>query len=526
MSTPHYITTSRGQIRIWYTGHGPCLVAIAGLTTGASVLVDELASVCPGWQVVVVEPPGIGGSAHAESDSLEDAGSAIAEALEFVQDRPFTLLASEMSAALVPATLAALRRKPATTVLIGADRAEAWTAVGTAPPDLGSRDDGTHLNALWSFLRDRRILKPDDATLPTASGQPLPSDQDLSESFVSAVAYPEKFAANWRMYADGLKVISDVPGTKRISVARELRSVLGEPDASSGDRLPPPTADPGGTKIWHQYVDTRSGRAHLRRAGSQGRPILVIPSGGGSSAQFAPVVSGLAETRTVIAVDYFGNGLSEKTNRDATIDTLAKEAIDVLDALGLDEVDVWGSHTGACVGLELAINYPKRVRKLVMEAPVIVTPEFRRDLLANYFPDFTPDKFGLHLQHLWNWRRDMFMYWPWYRVDWSTTRKLGVPRAEALQLYVVGILESGPTYSRAYRAGFSYDTRSRLPHLNRPAILSAGPNDMLANALDDAAQLAPEGMLQIRPTPTTMWWPDPDPGAAAETLALYRDFLG
>lgn len=155
----------------------------------------------------------------------------------------------------------------------------------------------------------------------------------------------------------------------------------------------------------------------------------------------------------------------------------------------------------------------------------MMTATFRDEILANYFPDFTPDRFGLHLQHVWNWRRDMFLYWPWYRVAHSAARSIGIPSAADLHPYCIGILESGTTYDRAYRAGFGYDTRSRLPGLRRPAMLTAGPNDMLANALADSAALAPAGMLQVAPTPATVWWPGPEPIAAERTLQIYREFL-
>jgi pimeloyl-ACP methyl ester carboxylesterase len=288
----------------------------------------------------------------------------------------------------------------------------------------------------------------------------------------------------------------------------------------------PPTAPAAGTEIWHDYIDTACGRVHLRRSGSSGRPVLVLPTGGGSSAQFAPVLAGLGQTRTAVAMDYFGNGLSDTLDRVPDIATLAHEAFGVADALGWDDFDVWGSHTGANTALEMAITQPERIGKGVFEAPVMVTEEFRDDLLANYFPGFEPDRFGLHLQHVWNWRRDMFFYWPWYRVEHESARNIGIPTAADLQLYAVGILESGTSYDLAYRAGFGYDTGARLPHLRRPAILTAGPHDMLANALDDAAALVPGSLLQIVPTPATVWWPEPEPAAAEQTMQVYRDFLG
>jgi pimeloyl-ACP methyl ester carboxylesterase len=525
VSTPCYITTGEGQVRTWLSGEGPVVVAVAGLTTAGSVLSAELSSALPGRRVVVVEPPGMGGAAALDVTSVEQAAQAVAESLGFVSSDPFALIAQDLSAALVPALLSALPSAPTSTVLLGLERAEGWVSTQTTPPDLRPRVDGTHLNALWCFLRDRALLDPHAPSLPSGSGPALPDTASLKEAFLSAAVEPERWAVAWSLCAAGLSAARPA-SVHIVELVEQVPDALGTPIGAGGRVAPPATQPRPGTAIWNQYVDTRSGRVHLRRAGSRGRPVLVLSTGGGSSAQFAPVICGLAESRTVFAMDYLGNGLSEKVEREVTAGSLAREAVDVLDALGIDEVDVWGSHTGACVGLELGVDFPERVGKLVLEAPVMVTPEFRRELLERYFPDFAPDHFGLHLQHVWHWRRDMFMYWPWYRVDRSAARGIGVPGAQDLHLYAVGILESGTTYSGAYRAGFSYDTRARLPDLKRPAILTAGPHDMLANALEDAASLAPEGMLRILPTPTTMWWPDPEPQAAAETLALYRDFLG
>lgn len=523
MPTPHYVTTETGQIHLWIDGSGPTLVALAGPTRAASELVGALRSALPGWRVIGVDPPGFGGSSAVRAASVAEAAGAVADALEFLAGQPVVLAACDLSIALAPPLVE--RLAPAQVVMLDLDSALGWVRNRTLPPDLTPRDDGTHLSSTWSFIRDRRLIRADDPTLPIASGISLPTVADLSASFIAAAHDPHSFVGYWQMTSAAVADAADTLAGSADSVrSGDIATVLTTPP-SPCDTPPPATAPAPGTRIWHQYLPTSVGLAHLRRAGSSGRPLLVLPTGGGSSAQFAPVVSGLAGTRTVVAVDYFGNGLSEPLDRMPAIEDLARESFAVADALGWDEFDVWGSHTGACVAIEMTIMAPERIGKGVYEAPVMVTPEFRDDLLANYFPDFSPDKFGLHLQHVWNWRRDMFSYWPWYAVDHAATRQIGIPSAEDLHLYNIGILESA-TYDRAYRAGFGYDTWTKLPQLRRPCILTAGPNDMLGNALQDAASVVPDGLLRIIPTPTTVWWPDPEPAAAEQTLQVYRDFLG
>lgn len=524
MPTPHYVTLPAGQVRLWSDGVGPTLAVVAGPTCSAPSLVAQLRDALPQWRVIGVEPPQLGGSRIANAASLSAVADAVADALAFVADGHFVLAASDLSISLLPTLIDRLH--PTSTVLLNVETAEGWVAHGTVPPDLAPRDDGSHLNALWSFVRDRRVDRSDDPTLPVASGPALPTVDDLDAAFLAAVVDPLSFGHYWRQTALAFRAaVHALTDNCAVASAEGVAAAVPSMPAPNHAAPPPTVPTPDGS-LWHQYVDAAVGRAHLRRNGSSGKPLLVLPTGGGSSAQFAPVVRGLAEHRTVAAVDYFGNGLSGRLDRMPNVGDLARESFAVADALGWDEFDVWGSHTGACVALEMTIMEPSRIGRGVYEAPVMVTPEFRDDVLANYFPKFEPDKFGLHLQYVWNWRRDMFRYWPWYRANHESARDIGIPSADDLHLYCVGILESGTTYDRAYRAGFSYDTWSRLPALTRPAILTAGPNDMLSNALQDAAALVPDGLLRIAPTPTTVWWPDPEPAGAAQTLQIYRDFLG
>ncbi|MFB9315804.1 alpha/beta hydrolase [Nocardioides plantarum] len=531
MTRPYYASTSRGQVRLYVGGTGRTLVVLAGLTRAASCVADELAALLPRRRVVVVETPGVGGSARADASGLAERVETVVAALGFLGRTEVDLVALEHAVALVPGVasgLAAAGTPCGVTVLVDERAPLAWADHGTTPPSPAARVDGTHLTAFWSFLRDRRLVRPDDPTQPRTHGAPLPGVRELHAGFVAATTRPEAYVRAWDELTRALTGGGvATAGATCVDTLAELASALpatGESDDGSSLAVPVTTPAPG-TGLWHDYVQTSVGLAHLRRAGSTGRPLLVLSTGGGSSAQFEPVVRGLAEGRTVAALDYFGNGLSEPLDRTPDVGDLAAEAFAVADALGWDSFDVWGSHTGACTALEMTVTRPERIGRAVLEAPVVISADFRDDLQAHYFPDLAADPFGTHVQRAWHWRREVFLYWPWYRVDHAAARSIGLPSAEDLQLYAVGIHESGATYDGAYRAAFDYDTRARLPLLTRPAILVAGPHDMLANALDDAADLVPDDLLRIVDTPATVWWPDPEPQAAADTMTIYREFL-
>lgn len=534
MTRPHYVTTSRGQVRVFVGGTGRPLVVLAGLTRAASCVADDLVALLPQRRVVVVETPGVGGSARTEVSGLVERADTVVESLRFLDGAAVDVVALEHAVALVPRVvsgLAAAGTSCGTTVLVDDRAPVAWAEHGTTPPSPAARADGTHLTALWAFLRDRRLVRPDAPTQPRTHEAPLPDVPELSAGFVAASTRPEGFVLAWEELTAALtgdRPGADLTDATRVGTLAEVATTLTTPagDVSSERNVEVPDTVPApGMQPWNDYVQTELGLAHLRRAGSSGRPLLVLSTGGGSSAQFEPVVRGLAETRTVAALDYFGNGLSEALHRTPDVADLAREAFAVADALGWETFDVWGSHTGACTALEMTVSRPERIGRAVLEAPVVISEDFRDDLQAHYFPDLAPDPFGTHVQRAWHWRREVFLYWPWYRVAHEAARSIGLPTAEDLQVYAVGILESGATYDGAYRAAFDYDTRARLPKLTRPAILVAGPHDMLANALDDAADLVPDDLLRTISTPATVWWPDPEPQAAADTMAIYREFL-
>ena len=520
---PHYVTIAGGQLRFFRIGEGPVLLALADPLLAAGILASRLSLLCPRHRILVVELPGIGGSSEIDPGSVPEMAGKIAEALDGLTAPVSVLLGFQLSCP-VAAALAPLLPGEPQLLLAGLDALEGWRSAGIATPDLAPRQDGTHLQALWSFIRDRHLLVPGDPGQPASQGEPLPGDHDLSETFNAAAVRPDRF---YRLWENCVRVTEDPlpPGTRQLALLGELASIPAEPESSRPDAALPPTAARPDRAIWHRYVETPRGRFHLRCAGEDGTPLLVIPTGGGSSAQFAPVIAGLAQGRKVFAIDYPGNGLSFKPAWPVTIESLAADVLCLLDTMELERVDVWGSHTGALVALELAVTAPERVGRMVMEGPVFISPDFQADLLANYFPPIRPDRWGLHIPQIWNWRRDLFMYWPWYRVDRAATRQLGVPDAWELHKYAIGILESGETYDGAYRSAFAYNTRARMPILDRPTLVCAGPNDMLKDGLAEAGKLGRRECVTVTETPTTVWWPDPEPGAARETLELYDRFL-
>ncbi|MFZ9238214.1 MAG: alpha/beta fold hydrolase [Burkholderiaceae bacterium] len=126
----------------------------------------------------------------------------------------------------------------------------------------------------------------------------------------------------------------------------------------------------------------------------EGFPVLMIHGSGPGVSAFANwrlVMPELSKQRRVIAPDMVGFGFTERPHGFAyTMDNWVKQAIDLLDALNLPQVDLVGNSFGGALSLALTIRYPKRVRRLVLMGAAGVsfpiTPAL--DAVWGYEPSF------------------------------------------------------------------------------------------------------------------------------------------
>ncbi len=243
--------------------------------------------------------------------------------------------------------------------------------------------------------------------------------------------------------------------------------------------------------IRRAFLDLPDGQLHYRRAGpGTASLILLLHASPGSSRQLVPLIAGLAERYDVIAPDTPGNGDSTPLPIDApTIADYAARLPALLDALGLDRVAVYGSHTGAAIAVELAILAPDRVDRLILDGVGIFTPDQRDEQLARYAPAFTPDLDGAYLMRAFQFCRDQYLFYPWYDRTRAGRRDSGLRPAADLHAWLVEVLKAAETYPLAYHAAFAWDAVGRLPRVAKPVLLMAAADDPLAQCTQDAASL-------------------------------------
>ncbi len=121
-----------------------------------------------------------------------------------------------------------------------------------------------------------------------------------------------------------------------------------------------------------------------------GAPVLLIHgSGPGVSAwaNWRLLLPVLAQTRRVIAPDMCGFGFTQRPVNPAdasayTMTAWVQQAVDLLDALNIEQTDLVGNSFGGALALALAIAHPQRVRRLVLMGSVGVPFEITPGLDA------------------------------------------------------------------------------------------------------------------------------------------------
>jgi pimeloyl-ACP methyl ester carboxylesterase len=194
-----------------------------------------------------------------------------------------------------------------------------------------------------------------------------------------------------------------------------------------------------GIELWHEIH-------------GQGRPLVLLHGGFGSSAQFGPTLPALAAGRQVVAVDLQSHGRSPTADRPMRFETMADDIAELIGVLGLERAAIMGFSLGGGVALRTGIQHPDVVDRLVL-----VSTPCRR---SGWHPEMTAgmDAMGPGTVEF---MRQTPVYEGYARV---------APRVEdwpVLVEQVVGVVQT------------EYDWSAEIPGLSMPVMIVAGDADGL-----------------------------------------------
>ncbi|MCX5705973.1 MAG: alpha/beta hydrolase [Candidatus Omnitrophica bacterium] len=198
-------------------------------------------------------------------------------------------------------------------------------------------------------------------------------------------------------------------------------------------------------------------------------PLLLISGLGSDVSSWMNVVNKLSAHFKVIVFDNRGAGRSEISNRSYTVRQMAGDAIRLLDYLKIKKAHIMGHSMGGYIAQELAINYPERVDKLILESTASISSKRNNRLFLDFYKEL---KRGGNLE-------------AWIR-RW--TRWLFSKKCFTHKRFIETFVKNGANYPYAQQvSGFkgqidaiaSFGTRKRLSRIKAKTLVMEGEEDML-----------------------------------------------
>lgn len=238
--------------------------------------------------------------------------------------------------------------------------------------------------------------------------------------------------------------------------------------------------------VKRRYVDGRFGQIHLRVAQPIAEPtappLLCFHMSPNSSRIYQTFLESIGTDRLVVAPDTPGFGESDPPHSQPSIEDYASAMTEVMDALGLDQVDVMGYHTGSETCVALALLRPNRVRKLVLTSAPIFSDEELQGFRDHYSkPELSED--GSHVAEKWR------AYLHWAGPGW-TPEHVAVQFADALR--------RPDTSWWGHNAAFDFPMGDKLAEVTQP-VLVLNPNDDLVEQTRRADGLMQNGRIHELP---------------------------
>ena len=128
--------------------------------------------------------------------------------------------------------------------------------------------------------------------------------------------------------------------------------------------------EPFPTGFRAENIATDDATIHVR-IGGHGPAVVLLHGFGDTGDMWAPVAAALAKDRSVVVPDLRGMGLSSHSERGYDKKTQARDVVQVLDRLKIDEAALVTHDIGNMVGYAFAALFPARVtRWVVIDAPL------------------------------------------------------------------------------------------------------------------------------------------------------------
>jgi len=204
----------------------------------------------------------------------------------------------------------------------------------------------------------------------------------------------------------------------------------------------------------------------------QGEPVLFIMGTGLTHSLWSRQVDAFKKRYQCISYDNRGTGQTDRTAEGHTVANFAEDAAGLLNHLGIRSAHVIGWSLGSCIGQELAIHHPDKVKSLILVATWCKPYPFLRrrfEVQIEIAKSGDQKLLGAYsVLHL-------------FRADHLDEHDQEVSEFQRRSLEGAG-RSPMETLIAHYRMDIEHDTADRLSKIKVPTIVLGGQDDALIRA--------------------------------------------
>lgn len=236
-------------------------------------------------------------------------------------------------------------------------------------------------------------------------------------------------------------------------------------------------------------LKTSEGNLHFLSKG-EGPPIFLFHASPMSSSSLIPLIDQLSQNFMVIAPDTPGYGQSSAPlSQPESIIEYATRLHELQVQLELPKIAIYGTATGAQIGIRYALEYADEVTHLFLDNTAHFTKQEKEEILASYFPDYTPQPSGAHLAKIWDTVTHLFQYFPWCFKEDRYKLNTPTPPISVLHKIFIDYLTCGSKYDWAYRAAFAHEDRKHIYDVQVPVHIFRWEGSILTPYMDRIFEL-------------------------------------
>jgi pimeloyl-ACP methyl ester carboxylesterase len=534
----HFVTIDSrwGTRQVHYrrAGTGPLVLLLHQSPQSSREMVPLMAAWGKHFTVIAPDTPGYG-----QSDPLGPGGIGIADfaaaLLEFanaIGARRFGVYGFHTGASI---GLAFAQHHPERVTAIAANgvvvmtEAERRNILANYLPPLEPRWDGSHLAWLWARMREQTIFFPwHDRSLATRMEFDVPGPTALQASLLDFLRAGDNYATAYRAAFEfrteqtlvdlrTAALVTAAPGDplqahlgriRDVSSSVEIRPAATPAEtlqlslqhllAHRGDPCPAPVATrPVAGQLWQQMLPSPAGQMRVRLSlDSAAEPVLMVHDIGGSADLLDEALAPCIGARPVVAVDLPGHGESDREG-EPTVRASADHLAQALAALGLGPCLIAGCGFGGYVALETALrDRAARHRALLLDAPFLSIGE-QQEFLEYGLPSTEPAWHGGHLLLGWHLLRDGRLFFPWFRRNRSSIRRIEPDLDNhRLQRELRDLMRASGTWQALLGDALAYPLQESLRRRREVATVAISPACPTANAARAVVAATP-GLRQL-----------------------------